>query len=75
MTPTTLDPTDLRDLLDRPDAPLVLDVRTPAEFESAHVPGSWNLPLDLLREHRRDLVDRLDHVDIRDVLATLDGGV
>ncbi|GAB2864663.1 rhodanese-like domain-containing protein [Actinocorallia aurea] len=27
---------------------LLLDVRTPAEFESAHIPGSVNVPLDAL---------------------------
>ncbi|ROO88650.1 rhodanese-related sulfurtransferase [Actinocorallia herbida] len=27
---------------------LLLDVRTPAEFESAHLPGSVNVPLDTL---------------------------
>ena len=30
----------------------VLDVRTPAEFESVHIPGSYNLPLDQLGAHR-----------------------
>jgi rhodanese-related sulfurtransferase len=34
----------------RPDL-TILDVRTPAEFESAHIPGSYNVPLDLLSEH------------------------
>jgi rhodanese-related sulfurtransferase len=33
----------------------LIDVRTPAEFESAHIPGSYNLPLDTLDEHRADL--------------------
>lgn len=28
----------------------LLDVRTPAEFESVHIPGSFNLPLDRLPE-------------------------
>jgi rhodanese-related sulfurtransferase len=33
-------------------APLtILDVRTPAEFASVHIPGSYNVPLDLLPEH------------------------
>lgn len=36
--------------------PRILDVRTPAEFETAHIPGSYNVPLDLLREHRDELV-------------------
>ncbi len=30
----------------------VLDVRSPAEFESVHIPGSYNLPLDQLGAHR-----------------------
>lgn len=33
----------------------VLDVRTPAEFEASHIPGSYNLPLDQLPEHAREL--------------------
>ena len=33
----------------------LLDVRTPGEFETAHIPGSYNLPLDLLGEHRAEL--------------------
>ena len=42
------------------DVPRVLDVRTPAEFETAHIPGSYNVPLDLLREHRTELARHLD---------------
>lgn len=38
----------------RPEVRLI-DVRTPAEFESAHIPGSYNVPLDTLAEHRRDI--------------------
>ncbi|HEX6417832.1 MAG TPA: rhodanese-like domain-containing protein [Acidimicrobiales bacterium] len=33
----------------------VLDVRTPAEFESAHIPGAYNVPLDTLAEHAAEL--------------------
>lgn len=40
--------------------PRILDVRTPAEFETAHIPGSYNVPLDLLREHRDELVRHID---------------
>lgn len=29
----------------------LLDVRTPGEYAAAHVPGSYNLPLDVLPEH------------------------
>jgi rhodanese-related sulfurtransferase len=39
---------------ERPDVRFI-DVRTPAEFESAHIPGSYNVPLDTLAEHRRDI--------------------
>jgi len=35
---------------------LVVDVRTPAEFESAHIPGSINLPLDQVDEHLHRIV-------------------
>ena len=35
-------------------------MRTPAEFETAHIPGSYNVPLDLLREHRDELVRHID---------------
>jgi rhodanese-related sulfurtransferase len=55
-TPTarTIDVATLRSLLDE-EAPRILDVRTPAEFEAAHIPGAYNVPLDLLREHRDEL--------------------
>jgi rhodanese-related sulfurtransferase len=33
----------------------LLDVRSPAEFESVHIPGSFNLPLDRLSECRHEL--------------------
>ena len=42
------------------DAPRVLDVRTPAEFESAHISGSYNVPLETLKEHRREIRQHLD---------------
>lgn len=35
----------------------VLDVRTGGEFETVHIPGSYNVPLDTLTEHARDLAD------------------
>jgi rhodanese-related sulfurtransferase len=57
---TQVTPAELRAWLTAPDAPRVLDVRTPAEFESAHLPGSYNVPLDTLREHREDLARHLD---------------
>lgn len=53
-------PTVLREWLARSDAVRVLDVRTPAEFEATHIPGSYNVPLDTLREHRDDIRRHLD---------------
>jgi len=40
--------------------PRLIDVRTPAEFEAAHIPGAYNVPLDTLREHREEIARRLD---------------
>ncbi|MEU7995903.1 rhodanese-like domain-containing protein [Micromonospora sp. NPDC049060] len=58
--PPTLDAATLRELIDSGRAPRMLDVRTPAEFETAHVPGAHNVPLDVLREHREELRRHLD---------------
>lgn len=50
-----VDAATLEQLL-REDADVrILDVRTPAEFESAHIPGAYNVPLDTLGEHAADL--------------------
>lgn len=37
----------------------LLDVRTPTEFESAHIAGSFNVPLDRLAEHCESLRGQL----------------
>jgi rhodanese-related sulfurtransferase len=58
--PATLDAATLRQLLDAGRAPRILDVRTPGEFETSHIPGAYNVPLDLLREHRTELLSHLD---------------
>ena len=49
--PPVLSPADVADLRrDRPGARL-LDVRTPGEFETEHIAGAYNVPLDTLGEH------------------------
>jgi rhodanese-related sulfurtransferase len=58
--PGVLDATTLRDLFTDGHGPRILDVRTPGEFETAHIPGAYNVPLDLLREHRAELRAHLD---------------
>lgn len=55
-----LGPSALRDLTRSGEGPRLLDVRTPGEFRAAHIPGSYNVPLDTLREHRAELRHHLD---------------
>jgi rhodanese-related sulfurtransferase len=53
--------TELRDRI-ASDTPLhILDVRTPAEFETSHIDGSLNVPLDVLNDHGPKVAERLDH--------------
>lgn len=59
-TPATIDSQDLRGRLHSAAPPRVLDVRTPGEFETVHIPGAYNVPLDLLREHRDEIIKHLD---------------
>lgn len=57
--PDIVDVSSAADLL-RSNAPIkLIDVRTPAEFESVHIPGSYNVPLDQISEHRAELRDSL----------------
>jgi rhodanese-related sulfurtransferase len=60
--PTRLDADALHDWLAEGDGPRLLDVREPAEFEAVHIPGAYNVPLHLLREHRGELRQHLDQV-------------
>lgn len=54
-----VDPATLRGWLTGEDVK-VLDVRSPAEFEAVHIPGSYNVPLEDLREHREELRRHLE---------------
>jgi rhodanese-related sulfurtransferase len=67
----SLDVQTLKARLETDDAPRILDVRTPGEFENAHIPGAYNVPLDNLREHRSELRRHLDQ-DV--VLVCQSGG-
>jgi rhodanese-related sulfurtransferase len=61
-TSTRIDPTTLsRWLSDGADVKL-LDVRSPAEFESAHIPGAYNVPLDTLGEHADEIQRHVDEL-------------
>ena len=56
----TIDSEGLSERLASAAPPRVLDVRTPGEFDTAHIAGAYNVPLDLLREHRDEIVTHLD---------------
>jgi len=55
-----IDVADLRERLASGNPPWLLDVRTPAEYTTVHIPGAYNVPLATLREHRGDLLGHLD---------------
>ncbi|WP_156688072.1 rhodanese-like domain-containing protein [Mycobacterium sp. Marseille-P9652] len=59
---------ELRALLESSDessgTPRVVDVRTPAEFETAHIPGSFNVPLDVLDKRTAEVAARLEDDDV-----------
>ena len=69
--PTEVDAATVIDWMTDPDAVTVLDVRSPAEFETRHIAGSYNLPLDLVGEHATQLAARLD----RKVVLVCQSGV
>jgi rhodanese-related sulfurtransferase len=52
---TMIDSRTLREWLAEGRDVTMVDVRTPAEFETIHIPGSSNVPLDMLDEHRAEL--------------------
>ena len=59
----TISPHELRDRLSSAAPPKLLDVRTPNEFETAHIAGAHNVPLDTFEGRPSDIVDRL-HGDV-----------
>ena len=42
----------------------VIDVRTPGEFESMHIPGAINLPLDQLDQHQSTIAEHADDGEV-----------
>ncbi|MFE7618038.1 rhodanese-like domain-containing protein [Streptomyces sp. NPDC057496] len=59
-TVQSITPAVLHKLTEEGRAPRLLDVRTPAEFRTVHIPGACNVPLHVLREHRAELLPHLD---------------
>ncbi|ORA13037.1 rhodanese-like domain-containing protein [Mycobacterium asiaticum] len=60
----TISPAELDKLLDSSSPPRVLDVRTPAEYETAHIAGSHNVPLDVLRARRSEIAEQLKQEEV-----------
>jgi rhodanese-related sulfurtransferase len=52
-----VDPNELKQRLDEA---VVVDVRTPGEFESVHIPRSRNIPLDQIEQHADELREATD---------------
>ena len=50
-----LPPAELAILLRQRPATRLLDVRSPAEFETEHIAGAYNVPLDTLGEHGSEI--------------------
>jgi rhodanese-related sulfurtransferase len=66
-----LDARSARSWLARPDRARVLDVRSPAEFETMRIDGAINVPLPLLEQHADPVSAVLD----RPVLIVCQSGV
>lgn len=50
---------DVEALFQQEESLKILDVRTPAEYEAMHIPGSYNVPLDQLPQHCLELGKKL----------------
>lgn len=64
--------TELHERISSAAPPRILDVRTAAEFETAHIDGSVNVPLDLLRDHGSRVAGQLD--DSRELVLVCRSG-
>ncbi|MGB3683076.1 MAG: rhodanese-like domain-containing protein [Rubrobacteraceae bacterium] len=58
--PAVVDAEQLGELMDERSDVRLLDVRTPGEYETMHIRGSYNVPLDLLGEHAREIQENVD---------------
>jgi len=53
--PAVIRPPELAQLLSEHREVRLLDVRTPTEYETVHIRGAYNVPLDLLGEHGAEI--------------------
>jgi rhodanese-related sulfurtransferase len=69
--PDRIDTATVRSWVDQSDHVTVIDVRTPAEFETIRIPGSINVPLNLVETYAGQVAERLD----REVVLVCQSGV
>lgn len=57
--PAWIEPAELAQVMAQPDPPMVVDVRSPAEFIGplGHIDGAANIPLDVFAQRVDDLGD------------------
>jgi rhodanese-related sulfurtransferase len=58
--PPVLTATELQELLGQRSDIRLLDVRTPGEYETVHIRGAYNVPLDTLGEHAEEIRATVD---------------
>jgi len=58
--PSVVRPDELEGLLEQHPDLRLLDVRTPGEYETVHISGAYNVPLDTLGEHGAEIRSRVD---------------
>jgi len=52
-----IDPVAVAELCDDSDPPHIVDIRTPAAFDSGHIPDSVNIPFEELPDRVAELTD------------------
>ena len=64
----------VREMIDTDPSVRIIDVRTGGEFETMHIPGSFNIPLDTLNERQRMalLLNKFEHMSYQDIAASMD---
>jgi rhodanese-related sulfurtransferase len=45
-----IDPEELKERIDQDDAPQIIDIRNPGNFEKGHIPGAENVPFNEITE-------------------------
>ena len=56
-SPLVMTSAELMERLDEPDAPVILDVRSPEEYAEGHIPGAINIPYDRIGAQLGSLED------------------